>query len=64
MIEKIKDIAERASIVTEKAFDYLDAPPKRVGPPATPVPFAPVMEKYYLPDEEDLIKEVKKIKNQ
>jgi len=53
--------AEIVSLVTEKAFDYLDAPPKRIGPPATPVPFAPVMEKYYVPDEEDLIKEVKKI---
>jgi len=52
---------EIASLVTEKAFDYLDAPPKRVGPPPTPVPFAPVMEKYYVPDEEDLIKEVRKI---
>lgn len=53
--------AEIVSLVTEKAFDYLDAPPRRVGPPSTPVPFAPVMEKYYIPDEEDLIEEVKKI---
>lgn len=30
-------------------------------PAATPVPFAPVIEKYYVPDEMDLIKEVKKI---
>jgi len=53
--------AEIVSLITEKAFDYLDAPPKRIGPPATPVPFAPVMEKYYLPDKKNLIKEIKKI---
>jgi len=53
--------AEIVSLVSEKAFDYLDAPPRRLGPPATPVPFAPVMEKYYVPDEENLIKGVKKI---
>jgi len=53
--------AEIASLVSEKAFDYLDASPKRVGPPCTPVPFAPVMEKYYVPDEENLIEGVKKI---
>jgi len=51
--------AEIASLVTEKAFDYLDAPPKRVGPPSTPVPFAPVMEKYYVPDKEDLMRVIK-----
>lgn len=52
---------EIVSLVVEKAFDYLDAPPKRIAPPPTPVPFAPIMEKYYLPDERDLIKEVKKM---
>ena len=51
--------AEIASLVTEKAFDYLDAPPKRVGPPSTPVPFAPVMEKHYVPDKEDLVRVIK-----
>jgi len=53
--------AEIVSLVTEKAFDYLDAPPVRIGPPPTPVPFAPVMEKYYVPDEEDLVKAIKKM---
>jgi len=53
--------AEIASLVTDKAFDFLDAPPKRIGPPPTPVPFAPVMEKYYVPDEKRLIDEVKKM---
>lgn len=53
--------AEVVALITEKAFDYLDAPPIRVGPPPTPVPFAPVMENYYVPGEEDLIREIKKL---
>lgn len=53
--------AEIVSRVVEKAFDYLDAPPLRVGPPATPAPFAPVMENYYVPDENNLTEVVGKV---
>ena len=52
---------EIASIVAEEAFDYLDAPIKRVCAPDTPVPFSPVLEKFWMPDEEDLIKAVTEI---
>ena len=51
--------AEIVSLIVEKIFDYLDAPPKRVAP--TPVPFAPIMEKYYVPDEEDIIRAVREV---
>ncbi len=52
---------EIASIVAEEAFDFLDAPIKRVCAPDTPVPFSPVLEKFWTTDEEDLIKAVTEI---
>ncbi|MFQ5924766.1 MAG: alpha-ketoacid dehydrogenase subunit beta [Dehalococcoidia bacterium] len=53
--------AEIAAIVAEEAFDHLDAPIKRVNAPDIPVPFSAVLEKFYMPDEEDLIKAVTEI---
>lgn len=53
--------AEVAALVAEKAFDYLDAPIKRICAPNTPVPFAPVMENYYLPGAEDIINGVRQL---
>ena len=52
---------EIAAIVAEEAFDFLDAPIKRVCAPDTPIPFSPVLEKFWMPDEEDLIKAVTEI---
>jgi pyruvate/2-oxoglutarate/acetoin dehydrogenase E1 component len=53
--------AEIAALVAEEAFDYLDAPIKRVCAPVTPVPFSPVLEKFWIPDENDLIKAINEI---
>ena len=53
--------AEIAAIVAEEAFDHLDAPIKRVNCPDTPVPFSTVLETFYMPDEEDLIKAINQI---
>ncbi len=53
--------AEIAAIVAEEAFDYLDAPIRRVCAPDTPIPFSPAMEQYWIPDEDDLIKAVTEI---
>ena len=53
--------SEIVAIVAEKAIEYLDAPIKRVCAPNTPVPFSPVLEKYWIPDEEDLINAVHSI---
>ncbi len=50
--------AEIAALVAEEAFDLLDAPIKRVCAPNTPVPFSPVLEKFWIPDEEGLIKAI------
>ena len=52
---------EISAIVAEEAFDFLDAPIKRVCAPDTPVPFSPILEKFWVPDEEDLIKAVTEI---
>lgn len=53
--------AEVAALVADNAFDYLDAPIKRICAPNTPVPFAPIMENYYLPGVEDIIREVRQL---
>lgn len=47
-----RDIAAR---VAEKVFDWLDAPVKTVTAPDTPVPFAAVLEKFYVPTFEKVI---------
>jgi 2-oxoisovalerate dehydrogenase E1 component beta subunit len=41
---------EIASLVAERAFEYLDAPVLRVSPPDTPVPYSPPLEEHFLPD--------------
>ena len=52
---------EVAAEIQEQAFGYLDAPVKRVTAPDTPVPFAPVMERYYVPDEDDIARAVREV---
>ena len=52
--------AEVAAIVQEKAFDYLDAPVERVGAKFAPLPFAPVMEQYVIPHEQDVLAAIKR----
>jgi acetoin:2,6-dichlorophenolindophenol oxidoreductase subunit beta len=52
--------AEIAAIVQHGAFDYLDAPVERVGAMFTPVPFAPVMEQYVIPDAEEVLAAVRR----
>jgi len=47
--------AEVAAIVVEKAFDYLDAPIKRVAALDSPIPFNPKLEDYVLPNVNDII---------
>lgn len=51
--------AELAATIQEKAFDALKKPVQRVGAPNVPVPFAPNLEKAYLPNAEDIIQAVR-----
>jgi 2-oxoisovalerate dehydrogenase E1 component beta subunit len=47
--------AEIAATIAEEAFEDLDAPVKRIAAPDCPVPFAPVLEKAYIPQVEDVV---------
>jgi len=42
--------AEFAARIAEKAFDYLDAPVKRIAALDVPTPYSPPLEEYYLPN--------------
>jgi len=43
---------EIAALISERAFEYLDAPVIRMAPPDTPVPYSPPLEEYFLPNAE------------
>ena len=49
------------AMVAEEAFFWLDAPVKRVSAPDTPVPFAPVMEQFYVPSAERVVRAVRSL---
>lgn len=53
--------AEVAAQLQEKAFDYLDSPVLRVAAPDVPPPAAPVLEKAFMPGEEEIIRAVKEL---
>ncbi|MEC7837400.1 MAG: alpha-ketoacid dehydrogenase subunit beta [Chloroflexota bacterium] len=53
--------SEVAAIVSDKAFDFLDAPVKRVTAPHTPVPYSKGLEDEFMPDSNDVFDTVKKL---
>ncbi len=53
--------AEIAATVAEKAFDYLDAPIKRVTALDTPMPFNPKLEAFVVPDEDKIKRAVREL---
>jgi pyruvate/2-oxoglutarate/acetoin dehydrogenase E1 component len=53
--------AEVAARITDKAFDSLDAPVKRVAAYDSPVPFAPDLEKMILPSVASIEKAVREL---
>ncbi len=50
---------EVAALVTEEAFEWLDAPVVRIAPPDTPVPYSPPLEEYFLPNAENVGKAIR-----
>jgi pyruvate/2-oxoglutarate/acetoin dehydrogenase E1 component len=46
--------ADIVARVSQEAFRALEAPPRMVTPPHTPVPFAPVLEEAYIPSPADI----------
>lgn len=53
--------AEIASIIMEEAFDYLDAPIKRVSALDVPIPYSPILEAVAIPQERNIIEAVKEV---
>jgi pyruvate dehydrogenase E1 component beta subunit len=55
--------AEISALITEDlvTFRTLKAPPKRVCAPNVPIPYSPVMERFCLPDKDNVIQGVKEV---
>jgi len=47
--------ADISALIAEEAFDYLDAPPKRVTPPHTPVPYSRPLEELFMPNKAGVV---------
>ncbi len=52
---------ELAAIISEEAFEYLDAPVTRVASLDTPVPYAPQLEAAFLPGVEQVVEAAKRL---
>jgi pyruvate/2-oxoglutarate/acetoin dehydrogenase E1 component len=52
---------EIAASIAEEAFEQLDAPVKRLTAPDTPVPFAPTLEKAFLPQVDDVVAAIREL---
>jgi len=46
--------AEIAAQIASEAFDYLDAPPLRLGAPFSPVPYSPPLERAWIPNADQV----------
>jgi pyruvate dehydrogenase E1 component beta subunit len=55
--------AEIAARIGEELFDYLDAPVMRIGAKDVPIPFSPVLERFVLPQVEDIVAGAKRVVN-
>jgi 2-oxoisovalerate dehydrogenase E1 component len=53
--------AEIAAVVSREAFWDLDAPIERVGAAPTPPPYAPPLERAWLPDREDIAAAIRRL---
>jgi pyruvate/2-oxoglutarate/acetoin dehydrogenase E1 component len=53
--------SEIAALVADKGFPYLDGPIKRVAARDVPMPFAPKLERFVVPDEERIISAVREL---
>ncbi|HUV08369.1 MAG TPA: alpha-ketoacid dehydrogenase subunit beta [Spirochaetia bacterium] len=50
-----------SALVAEKGFDLLDAPIRLITAKDVPMPFAPVLENYVLPQTEDVVREARRM---
>jgi 2-oxoisovalerate dehydrogenase E1 component beta subunit len=51
--------AEIAALISDRAFQYLDGPVRRLGGLDTPVPFSPPLEDAYRPNADKIYREAK-----
>ncbi len=67
ILEEAWPLANIASEITyqvqQNCFDYLDAPVIKINTADTPAPYSPTLLAEWLPDNEDVIKAVKKVMN-
>ena len=52
---------EVTAVIADEGFNFLDAPVKRVAAPDTPIPFSPVLEKLWIPDEARIVAAAKEL---
>ncbi len=53
--------AEIVATIAEEAFEDLDAPVRRLAAPDTPVPFAPELEKAFIPQVDDVVASLREL---
>ena len=53
--------AEIAATIAEEAFEDLDAPPRRLTAPDTPVPFSPALEQAFIPQVADVTAAIREL---
>ena len=53
--------AELSAFISESAFNYLDAPIQRVASIDTPVPYAPTLEEFFLPNAKKVSEALRKL---
>jgi 2-oxoisovalerate dehydrogenase E1 component beta subunit len=52
---------EIAATIAEEAFEELDGPVRRIAAPDTPVPFAPPLEKAFIPQVDDVVQGLREL---
>lgn len=55
--------SEIAAIVADEALEYLQAPVKRVTSPDVPVPFSPPLEKFHIPDMQNILDAIEELRD-
>src|SRR5262249_31527506 len=52
---------ELTAVINESAFEYLDGPVMRVTSIDTPVPYAPPLEEFFMPQVDDVLKAARQL---
>ncbi len=53
--------AEIAATIADEAFEHLDGPVRRLAAPDSPVPFAPNLEKEFIPQVDDVVRALREL---